>query len=531
MYKKDNMAKWLFWSVFTMYMVISSGNLGWDQNVRWAVARQIVEKGEISVPIERHGGVGKGHDGKNYAFYQLGQTLLFLPFAVLSMLMVKFLGVSPAMADYAGQFLVSLTLLPAVGAALVLLFYRILELLGYARDVALVAALIMATATMMFYYGSFGQEQTHVGLLLLMAIYVFIKHTGQFDWSKRLFFSLLLGGCILFRLPSVVMIVPLFVAGVILDIIATERSQKFRVLGQWLLAGLAGTVGFIVICGWYNYMKFGSVFDTGYSRNPVPGIGQYGEYISQPVTTLLAILFSPGKGLLFYNPVLLVIPFALIPFCRQHKKTAWLIAGPVLGNLVFYSFLLYWAGDYAWGPRYQVTILPLLMLPLATLLVRMRALPPKIGFGVLVAVSIVVQLASVAYNAGLEFAQNSNHTIIPQKYCWDFSESHLTMRFRNIFNHVRGARSFERAEVLDPDRNLWKYDHGQEYVRMAYTIHFFPFKARAHLSSRAIFNCLLALWIILILCFLFSSFKLYRACISHREECSRQGRTSVYYRT
>ena len=36
--------------------------------------------------------------------------------------------------------------------------------------------------------------------------------------------------------------------------------------------------------------------------------------------------------------------------------------------VLLYSRLLFWAGDYAWGPRYLVFLAPLLLLPAALLL-------------------------------------------------------------------------------------------------------------------------------------------------------------------
>lgn len=44
---------------------------------------------------------------------------------------------------------------------------------------------------------------------------------------------------------------------------------------------------------------------------------------------------------------------------------ALLVAGPVV---LLYGKMLYWSGDYAWGPRYLTFIVPLLLLPAAVLL-------------------------------------------------------------------------------------------------------------------------------------------------------------------
>ena len=79
-----------------------------------------------------------------------------------------------------------------------------------------------------------------------------------------------------------------------------------------------------------------------------------------------------------------------------------MIAAVVLSNVIFYApWYLWWAG-HAWGPRFLVTILPFAALSLAPALeaaTRRRAL--AMGLGVLVAVSIAVQLLGVAVDFNL----------------------------------------------------------------------------------------------------------------------------------
>ncbi len=43
------------------------------------------------------------------------------------------------------------------------------------------------------------------------------------------------------------------------------------------------------------------------------------------------------------------------------------ITAAIVSNFVFHSFFTAWAGDYAWSIRYQVPVLPFLILPMVVL--------------------------------------------------------------------------------------------------------------------------------------------------------------------
>ena len=112
-------------------------------------------------------------------------------------------------------------------------------------------------------------------------------------------------------------------------------------------------------------------------------------------------MLSPGKGLLWYNPLLWAALVAWPAFCRRDRAEALLVAAVVLGQLAFYaSWFLWWAG-HGWGPRFLVSALPFAVLPLAPLLESVFRAPVSRrrlaagGLALLALISIAVQALGV----------------------------------------------------------------------------------------------------------------------------------------
>ena len=127
-----------------------------------------------------------------------------------------------------------------------------------------------------------------------------------------------------------------------------------------------------------------------------------------------------------------------------------------------------------------------------------------------IGVSIIIQMASVVYNFNLEYVQNPNHCLIPDDYVWRWSESHLQMRFKNIFAHLNRERSFSSVPVEEEDPCLLKSNQSEKSVQHNYAVNFFPFKAKSNLGTGKLFYILLFMWVTLLLCFCASGYKLFR---------------------
>ena len=106
--------------------------------------------------------------------------------------------------------------------------------------------------------------------------------------------------------------------------------------------------------------------------------------------------------------------------------------------------------------------------------------------------------------------------IIPDNWVWDWSQSHLPRRFRNIAGHIAGERDFSSTPVVKEEPMLLKYNHSEQSVQAAYHMNFFPFKARGMLASGGLFYPLLFLWVLLLAGFTLAALRLAHFCADKR---------------
>jgi hypothetical protein len=143
----------------------------------------------------------------------------------------------------------------------------------------------------------------------------------------------------------------------LLAVLARERSAApLREVTKGALAPVA-------VWSWYHLVTFGGVFAVS-SRfiNPANLVPlEYGAAISALPSgkVLLALLFGPSRGLLFYVPwalALAVLPFARTPSVPRGGKL--LLAGGSLALLWMNASVGGWDGGLAAGPRYLSLVFP-----------------------------------------------------------------------------------------------------------------------------------------------------------------------------
>jgi hypothetical protein len=121
------------------------------------------------------------------------------------------------------------------------------------------------------------------------------------------------------------------------------------------------------LIGIVNYLRFGSIYEFGYGSG-------YGTFsYNQGWTGLVGLLVSPGKGLIPYFPLVLMLPIALIFQYRQDKGLFFLTTYVIIVSWLYFGTLeandesRFWSGAIAWGPRYLIPTLPFIVIALGTL--------------------------------------------------------------------------------------------------------------------------------------------------------------------
>ena len=332
--------------------------------------------GEPIPPEQLHGGGpygAWGRDGRYYAQYGIGQSLLALPLYLAGLAFYRLSGWGTAgLVTRASVMLLNPLALALAGTAL----YRLARRLGYDHGPALGATMASALATPLWVYGKTFFSEPLVALALLVAVLGALRgeEGSRGGW---LLCGAALGGAVLVK-PVALIVTPLFALYALTG--AGNRRQALWRLAWPLAAAL-------LVTALYNQLRFGFPFDTGYRT---------AAWDVAPWVGLAGLLLSPGKGLLWYCPALAAGLIGLPALARQRCRFAALLGGVAAAYLLVHSTYNHWHGGGAWGPRLIVPIIPLLMLPLAGVFSR----PPRrawarFALALLLAASLVLQLPAV----------------------------------------------------------------------------------------------------------------------------------------
>ncbi|HUP27943.1 MAG TPA: hypothetical protein VM409_05865 [Chloroflexia bacterium] len=301
--------------------------------------------------------------------YGFGESLISVPFYLLG----KLAALSGGDAEQIERFAVSMTNLP-VTALTCLLLYLGSRRFASSGVAVMVAATYLLSTMALNYARTYFSEPAGAALLLLATLLILPGAQNAAPTRKHLLAAgACLGAMILFK-PAFLCYWPVAilavawqaarepVAGSYPSKIAWIRHivSKLAYLGAGLIAAGAIQLG-------YNYLRYHDVANgllrTGYEREPG---------FSTPLQEgLFGLLLSPGKSLLLYAPVVLLAPVGLWLMYRKHgtegKLIALIIVAQALVGLGFNARWWAWTGNFAWGPRLILPVLPLVVLPLAAI--------------------------------------------------------------------------------------------------------------------------------------------------------------------
>lgn len=380
--------------LFSAYLLTYSGSLhSSDGQAMFSVAESLVRRGDYDTNQIRWMGLQQGTfgpDGELYCRKGLGTSLLAVPLAWLGLVVPLWGVVQSAM-------LLSV-IITALTGLLVFLYVR---RLGYSPHTGLIAGLVFGLATMAWPYSKYLFSEPLSGLSLMAAVYCLL-YLDSPERGSPVLKPALLSGCfvglaIATRFANAVLI-PVFLGAMLAYLLRegeiTGRtslrskavhalSMTWRELCAFALPLLPWT---IVICG-YNYLRFANPFTTGYLPQ---------ESFSAPwITGILGLLMSPGRGILLYCPVLLALIPALPRFLRRHRLEGIVLLVISLSYVLLYGKWFMWHGGFAWGPRFLVPVLPLVVTMLAPLIETLEG-KRMAAFCALAVVSMLVQMVGLS---------------------------------------------------------------------------------------------------------------------------------------
>ena len=361
-----------------------------------------------------------GRGGKLYDWYGIGQPLLLLPADIVATGFEK-LPIFAAYNDDPGvrSIVVSDLVNMLINALMALVCLRFLRLLKFseAQSIAGVFALLFCTTHL--HYTQNMMENNYIQLLTVSGF------TYQYEWLRNGRRRALIAGSGAFGLNLLTRLttgMDLIAGGVFLLLVMLLEQIEPGLLWKRLVdytktsAPIYGF--FLLIDRLYQYYRFGSFFNTYVSvfakeyHKLDPTLPANYPWETPFHVGFFGPLFKPEKSIFLFDPlIVLSILIAILGWkllsteTRAYLLTAFAL---VFGYICFYARYTVWSGDFAWGDRYVSTAVELAAFISVPLLVRYRGqlgnVIWRLGLA-LIAISMVVQIASLAFWVPLEIYQ------------------------------------------------------------------------------------------------------------------------------
>ena len=347
----------LAFMIFVLYLLSSSWRfpLGGDGRATLATSRSLLTHQTLAIDLQFASDEGFGPrakigvDGRAYGKAGLGLPIVEMPLVAVALAISRFAAVPETQAIAAILSLLN----PLLTACTVILVFRLCRSLECPVPAALSVAVAYAFGTLAWVYAGVDGTEPLQALCLVLALLFLLESR-----SERLATSLSASGFALafavVTKPADAVLVPAFA----LYVIAVLRAQRLSL--REAAPALAQFISPLAICFlfllWLNWIRFGSVLETGYEHDAFTNRFSSGIY---------GLVFSFNKGIIFYSPLVLLAPVGIWLMARAHREEAALIALASLSYVCLFAKYAFWGAGWAWGPRYLVPLLPLLMPPVA----------------------------------------------------------------------------------------------------------------------------------------------------------------------
>jgi len=138
----------------------------------------------------------------------------------------------------------------------------------------------------------------------------------------------------------------------------------------------------------------------------------FNSFTNSWLISLYGYLFSPGQSIFVFSPILLMAPVYFRPFARKYLPETVTILGLAISYALFYGRSLAWHGQWCFGPRYLMAMVPLLLLPLASWL-RMAGSTARFVVILLAIVGAFIEVLHVAVNVSYVYYREGYNKLVP----------------------------------------------------------------------------------------------------------------------
>lgn len=402
--------RWVFLGVALIQLaLLPPGNYSVDGASMLATADSILSGSNSHVPCNL-GVVGR--DGQCFSEWYPLLSLATLPFLLVGRALGSLAGLPSVEVGHVVAMLVPA--LAIAGAAT--LTADIAGRLGATRRGAVLAAVAFAFGTEVLAYGRTLYAEPLAAFLVALAFWGLIQ-SGARRWVGLVAIALAV-----FAKPQMVVIGPAW--GLFF---AIRESNWRRLIGPMAATLIAG-----ILCLLYNWFRFNDPLDFGRGLNGSYTPGHVIEGIGE-------LLISPGRGLLWFSPV--VVLGALVLWRQQGQPLAKVCLAPFLALLLLYSASP--GSGYEWSTRYLVPALPLLAVGVGLIAARWWRLAVA-----LLLIGLVVQLpTTITYYERYFTEQRLEGTSAPE-IPWSVANSPLFGTWPTAVRQVKDARQADVRSIV-----------------------------------------------------------------------------------
>jgi hypothetical protein len=351
------------------YFFYLGGN--WNVESRHAQIYALAERGTLVIDsypfLPPGGGDAAKFEGHYYSDKLVGPSLVAVPFYLPLRHLLSAAGIDERRAVYFSLRLTNLITNAFPSALLGGALYLFLAHLGISAGLRVWLALAYGLGTLAFPYSTllFGHQLAAVAVgFAFMLLWL-----QRAEWSSRR--ALVAGALLGFAAISDVM--GLFLAlilGVYAVSIAAQHRPGLRAIALRLAPPTLLALAIFSIQLIANWSSFGSpltfphVYHAQAAFRARHTAGLFGLHLPQ-LYPLYQLTVGPWRGLFYGSPVLLLALPGLFLLGRKFRAEAVTIAASYLAVLLIHSGYENWTTGSAYGPRYQIVALPLLIIALA----------------------------------------------------------------------------------------------------------------------------------------------------------------------
>lgn len=337
----------VFLMAFGLFAATTTQLTGYEPETA-AVTEGLVLEGHFyeteSPPFEGQGTPGK--DGHLYARAGLLQPLLEAPFFAAGHLVDLTFG-PHGTTPYSLVFMWFYN--PFVAALAALAIFALLYITRRSLGWAAAIAALFVLASIAWPYASIGMETTFMfAILATFACGAWARRDpGGLSWAATGFAA----GAATATKPYACLALPAVAILLWPALRAKASTERLRLC----LSFLAPLILWVLAIAVYNAARFDGPTDFGYSSASLT--------LAMPLN-FMGLLASPGKGLIFYSPLVILGALGLGPLWREDRSLAAALVVLFVSLTAFSGASTFW-GDEVWGPRYIVPVAWALLVPIA----------------------------------------------------------------------------------------------------------------------------------------------------------------------